>query len=134
MEVMKHFILTASLVLSSTVYAAKPACPDSINTKQSLKNKVQEWLEFRSEDGTILKSIEFYDGNPFKKIHLAPDNAEKGASEQVWTFQKNQEIWQLCRYTNTNITLTKQMPAGLKTCTVKNSATVSPKVDDVTCK
>ena len=126
-------ILIFTLLLSSSIFASEEPCPNKLETKQSIVKNISGWNIFQdSNDQHILRMVDFYSGNPKKMAQLAPDNADN-MKDPVWTFGLNDEIWQVCRYTNTKISLTKKLNAGLKSCRVKHNKQISQQIDSISC-
>lgn len=127
-------ILILSLMCFSIgIFASEEPCPKKIDTKQSIVKNVSGWNVFQDPNNLhILRIVDFYTGNPKKMALLAPDN-EDSLHDPVWTFAANDEIWQVCRYTNTKISLTRKLGAGLKSCAVKYNKQVSSRIDSITC-
>jgi len=132
---MKSIIIVLLFLLAVECFASEFSCPTKqVKTKQSIVQQSSGWKVFQDpNDIHILKSVDFYDGTPKKMIQLAPDNADSG-QDPVWSFGQKHEIWQVCRYTNTKVSLTKKLSPGLKSCAVKYSKSVSPQIDSIDCK
>ncbi|HTL12638.1 MAG TPA: STY0301 family protein [Bdellovibrionota bacterium] len=131
-----NVLLTCALACWATAAAARPSvdCPDRIETAQSLKSAVSPWQTFEDPNTVnYLSMVDYYDGEPKGMAQLVPDN-EDSLHDPVWTFSGDREIWQVCRYTNTQVSLTKKLPKGIKKCSVKYSKEKPPEVASIVCK
>jgi hypothetical protein len=130
---MNIIIFIIPLLFSNSIFASEEPCPKKVSTKQTIVKNISGWSIFQdSNDIHILRMVDFYSGNPKKMAQLAPDNKDS-LNDPVWTFGENDEIWQVCRYTNTKISLTRKLKAGLKSCAVKYNKQVSPQIDSIIC-
>jgi len=131
------YLTTFSLLFLAGGALAYP-CPDRLKTTQTPAEKVAGWEPLTdSPSQSLLEMVDFYDGPPSEKAQLIPDNGDS-KHDPVWTFtphegQKATEIWQVCGYTNTTVSLTRKLPTGTKKCRVKTSKKVSPQIDSITC-
>lgn len=120
-------------MLSLNLFAKESPCPQKMESNQVIAKNISGWKTFQdSNDIHILKSVDFYDGNPKEMAQLAPDNADS-KNDPAWTFGSKSEIWQVCRYTNTKISLTKNLGRNLKNCSVKFNKNITPQVDSINC-
>lgn len=116
-----RFFLTL-VFLSSSAFARDLNCPPAIEvTKQSLKQRIQGWQPFY-EQNTIynLDGIDLYDGKPEEMAALKPDNQDSEDSFSEWQLYNNSERYYfiVCRYKNTSVQLTRQVPLEAKKCRV----------------
>jgi hypothetical protein len=130
------------VICACAAQAAESPCPMKIETGQELAQIPKGWELFSDPNGKhVLSAVSFYEGHPKEMADLAPDN--EGAADgtpRVWTFpqgksgKKGAAIWQVCRYTNTRLTLTRKIEADTKSCRVKTSKDVTPEVLSITCQ
>lgn len=116
--------------------AASPAweCPKTLKTLQSLRDVPAGWQPFLDTTNTRhhLEQVAFYDGSPKDLAMLKPDNGDSDELP-VWTFTRSggRAIWQVCVYTQTAVSLARQVPDKITRCRVDR-----PKPQDdlvVTC-
>ncbi len=103
---MKHFVLSATLLLSTSVLAkeAYRGCP-------------------AKQDTHGLSSISFYDGDPSGDAQLAPDNTDEGNARTLhYVFdQKNAEtqgVYQVCEYRASTKKIVTKLPVDIRRCEV----------------
>lgn len=131
---MKTISFLILCIFAIRVSAKELPCPPKLETNQVLAKNISSWKTFQdSNDVHILQSVDFYDGDPKEMAQLAPDNADS-KNDPVWTFGVKSEIWQVCRYTNTKISLTKNLGRSFKSCAVKFNKKIDSQVDSISCK
>lgn len=127
---------TTFIILSLVAFnisAKEYACPPKLETNQVIAKNISGWKTFLdSNDINILESVDFYNGNPSEMAQMMPDNADS-KKDPVWTFGAKREIWQVCRYTNTKISLSKNLGSRLKKCAVKFNKQIDPQIDSISC-
>ncbi|MES2942705.1 MAG: STY0301 family protein [Pseudomonadota bacterium] len=124
-------------------------CPQQITTRQSLHEAVTGWSAStekpfsasRQKDSGYsehnLDSVGFSDGPPEEQVSLAPERESpsvKGQWTSTWTFQKSEKVWFSCNYRKTSVILSRQLPAGLRSCAVRYNQNAGIAVELVTCK
>ena len=96
-------------------------CPKTFKTIQSLRDVPAGWQPFIDTTNTRhrLDAVAFYDGSPKDLATLKPDNGDSN-EPPVWTFTRSggRAIWQVCGYTQTAVTLARQLPDTIKGCHV----------------
>ena len=133
---MKPPVTLLAIFLSAASFAHP--CPDRLETHQTLKKQIIGWEPFFDPNALqLLESVDFYDGPPKQMAQLVPDNSDS-KNDPSWTFapregQKAADIWQVCRYTNTKVSLERRLPPGTKKCSITYSKTVTPHVDAIVC-
>lgn len=126
-------LLFLTLFFSFSLLAAEHPCPNKIKTVQSLGQQLKGWKKHQdSSMVNVLRAVDYYDGPPAEGAQLVPDNGDS-LKDPKWTFSQK-EIWQVCLYTNTTMTLTKKLPKGTKSCQVIFNKEVSPQIDSITCQ
>lgn len=154
---MKFFALAVALLLPIAAKAAGSTvgalvCPETIKTRQSLLEAVSGWSGTQEHSGISkglnnaaysehkLAQVYFSFGppeGPAWPAWLAPDRstpAIKGRWRSTWKFQRSDEIWFSCRYRGTTVLLSRQIAAGLKSCSVKYSQNQETTVENVSCQ
>lgn len=125
------------------------SCPQQITTRQSLHDAVPGWKPStekpfsasRQKDTGYsehnLDSVAFSEGPPEDQVTLAPDRESptvKGQWTSTWSFQKSESIWFSCSYRKTAVVLSRQLPAGLRSCVVRYNKNAGIAVELVSCK
>jgi hypothetical protein len=126
---------TAALLLIALaalpVSAADLACPTA--------PPFHPWKGFRLEtsqiralkDGELPKSlgaveaVSVFDGSPTEMADLVPDNPEAfGKAPQIWTLPTDtkRSVWVVCRYKKSTVAFGKELPPGVRTCSVEGGA------------
>jgi hypothetical protein len=125
-------LLTAAPLLialvSSPASAAELTCPAT--------PPFHDWKGFRVEpskirplkDGELPKplgaveAVSVFDGSPTEMADLVPDNPEAfGKAPQVWTLPTDtkRSVWVVCRYKKSAVAFGKELPPGVRTCSVE---------------
>jgi len=88
----------------------------------------------------ILAGVTFFSGPPEEKASLVYDNWKKrdGLAYAVWNFHDStHRIWLSCRYANTDVVLTKELPEKISQCNViynpKTQVAGLPEIRNMTC-
>lgn len=125
------------------------SCPAQITTKQSLHEAVAGWKPSvekpfsasRQKDTGYsehnLDAVGFSEGPPEEQVLLAPDKESptvKGLWTSTWNFQKSESVWLSCNYRKTAVVLSRQLPAGLRSCAVRYNKSAGIAVEWVRCK
>jgi hypothetical protein len=111
----------AACVRASAAAPGQAECPAEIRTGQELKSDAKDWDVFidTANERHPLSGVSYYDGPPRELAQLAPDRSDKRGDS--WTFparEKGRSIWQVCRYSDTSIQLSRKIPDRIKTCRV----------------
>jgi hypothetical protein len=97
-------------------------CPASLAVEQTLSQPPATWTVAHAPGQCRLASITFYDGPPQDMASLVYDKRTTHATtwEAIWHFAPHAQggYWVSCTYEHTDITLTKQLPAGVTQCVV----------------
>jgi hypothetical protein len=125
-------LLTVNLLLialaRSPASAAELTCPTA--------PPFHDWKGFRLETSQIralrdaelpkslgsVEAVSVFDGSPTEMADLVPDNPEAfGKAPQVWTLPTDtkRSVWVVCRYKKSTVALGKELPAGVRTCSVE---------------
>ena len=139
---MRIILCLTMLAAAFTVSAADVIrCPPTIGVKQQLAAQVPGWSIASEGLPRQLAGLTFFDGKPEEKASLAPDKqvGVKGKTVASWTFGvSGRPIWAACRYSSTDIVLTRELPKNIRTCAVTYSKTETiaglPVIEKVDCK
>ena len=139
---MRTIFCLAMLGAASTASAADIIrCPLTIDVKQQPASPVPGWSIASEELPHQLAGLTFFDGKPAEKASLAPDKQVgiKGKTVVSWTFGASRRpIWVACRYSLTDIVLTRELPKNIRTCAITYSTTETiaglPVIEKVDCK
>jgi hypothetical protein len=102
-------------LLSNVVYAQEFKCPEQIETQQSLNQEKAGFDQYIQEYPHHLSTVGFTEGHP-DDLALIKPNAEGPNGEPKYEFFTSRDIWMLCYYDNTKVTLIKNIGKP-KTCT-----------------
>jgi hypothetical protein len=104
-------------VLYPHISSADPfTCPQHIETQQSLSQEQDGFDQYSRVLANDLLAVGFTDGHPDEKRLIKPD-AEGPNGEPKYEFFTSRDIWMLCYYSNTEVTLMKNI-GPQKRCTV----------------
>ena len=124
---MGKIVIAAGLILIAGVGVAgaeTPQCPGEISARQELASPHEGWREQRRNGLHLNAHITLYDGVPAEQASLVPDQTRqvKGREISTWNFGNlsTRRIWIECHYAGTSISLTRELPAGTKTCSVSS--------------
>lgn len=105
--------------------AVEVQCPASIAIKETLdQTPPDKWAVRADTSIRYLAGATFFDGNPDQQRSLAPSrdlfSPGKGKDKlAIWQFaRRDVPIWLSCRYQDTGISLTKELPNTFKECRV----------------
>lgn len=121
-------LAAASAVAEESVVAYR--CPPRITTAQTLAAPVPEWrpsvdYSFAAAGKTAhtsehpLDSVMFFEGQPEDGASLVPDNENEATGnvwDARWDFTRSETIWFACTYRQTTVLLSRQLPAGIRSC------------------
>jgi hypothetical protein len=99
--------------------AADLSCPKAIETTQKLGAPQKGWTEGTDKLPTELSGIAVFDGPPEQMADLIPDEGPKTADtvSDTWDLPPSERgYWVTCRYGNTTVTLTRQLPKSVTRC------------------
>jgi len=99
--------------------AADLSCPMAIEVTQKLAAPQKGWTEGADKLPIELSGIAVFDGPPSEMADLIPDEGPKTADtvSDTWDLPPSDRgYWLTCRYGNTNVTLTRQLPKSVKRC------------------
>ncbi|BCB22411.1 hypothetical protein OCUBac02_53050 (plasmid) [Bosea sp. ANAM02] len=121
------FAAGLSLIAAGSAIAA-PQCPAELTTRQELSSVHQGWKEQQVMSPHRHARITFFDGPPAEQASLAPDETRSvnGREVSTWRFGRSstRAIWIECGYAGTSISLSQELPAETKSCSI----TFDPKV------
>jgi hypothetical protein len=116
-----------------------PPCPESVQIDEKLSAPVVGWTVGRSSEPHRLAGITLFDGKPALGASLVGDDQAGHASSSVttWALAKRKEYWLSCSYAGTNVTLTREIPSALRSCSAvySNSVRIAglPELTRFTC-
>jgi hypothetical protein len=141
------FALCLSVVMPMVAAGSKDVefdCPESIQTRQSLVGKMKAWEAGPGGSGKqgisqhYLEGVQFSNGPPGERVFLAPDNEHESSDAKRWTarwpMQAGDKLWLTCRYRQTTVTVTRQLPSGFRRCLVKYDTTKAIEIRRVWCE
>ncbi|WP_147375810.1 STY0301 family protein [Noviherbaspirillum cavernae] len=136
------FVLFYSLLFPAASFGAtnlKNVCPARIETSQSPRKIPEGWTPVLEGGPSILTNAGFYDGHPEQLAELAPSKSKSTRRELVndWSFSTahNGSIWIKCIYSNTGLSLARQLDKDISSCSISYDARHAPfSIADITCK
>lgn len=99
--------------------AADVGCPMTIAVTQKLAAPSSGWTEGLSQLPTDLAGISVFEGPPEDMADLVPDESPKTPNtvSDIWELPPSERgYWLTCRYANTTVTLTRQLPKSVTHC------------------
>jgi len=110
----------AQLATTQTINGAIPADWSSIARTASAVREVKPGAN--DSDNAPAVSVSVFDGPPVDMADLVPD--DPNARVVRWTFAKNRtrDIYIVCHYADTRISLTRKAPAEITMCQLADTA------------
>jgi|SRR5579862_4444453 len=121
-------------------FAEEIRCPETISVKQSLAKQESGWKESTSDMPNRLSGVTFLDGPPEQKASLVNEEESVANGKQLatWRFGTQSQIWLSCRYSGTNVVLSRALPKGTSSCSVtynpRQTIAGLPLIEKVECK
>jgi hypothetical protein len=134
-------VVIATLLLACSALAQQTYCPDSISVIQSITKTPDGWTASQDKLPTTLSAVTFFSGPPEEQASLVYDKWTKrnGLADAVWHFTPTASpaIWMSCRYSSTQIVLSKRLPARITDCTVTYDPNITvsgnPQIRGIAC-
>lgn len=134
-------ILVATVVSKMGHTADQVQCPAKIEVKEQIAAAVAGWTPASDDLPHRFAGLTFFDGKPGEKASLAPDSESKANGKLVstWKFVSGDRgLWVACHYAGTAVTLTRELPASVRACTVtfnpRQSVGGLPLIEKIDCK
>ena len=121
-------------------FAEEVHCPETISVKQSLAKPEQGWNESTSDMPNRLAGVTFLDGPPEQKASLVNEGERvvKGKQISTWRFDSQSQIWLSCRYSGSNIVLSRALTRGTTVCSVtynpRQTIAGLPSIEKIECR
>ena len=121
-------------------FAEEVHCPETISVKQSLIKPEQGWKESTSDLPNRLAGVTFLDGPPEQEASLVNEGESfvKGKQIATWRFGSRSQIWLSCRYSGSNIVLSRALTEGTSVCSVtynpRQTIAGLPLIEKIECK
>jgi hypothetical protein len=143
---MKNILIALVLMLTfftaSRLFAEQLVCPDTVTVQESVTGAPEGWTPVSDGIPHPLKGVAFFNGQPEKKVGLAPDKETKkgGYLFSVWTFDAEtaKNLWISCAYGRTAMTFARPVNRAYSQCTVKSDLGITvdgaPSLVSVECK
>lgn len=120
------FALLAIWSLPNLAIGGPLDCPQPITIQESLGQTVPiGWTQHDDASPRYLGGVTFFDGDPSQNRSIAPTHDLRSGRDHVavWSFGSSGEpVWLNCRYLDTGISLSKQIPTAYKECRVTYGA------------
>jgi hypothetical protein len=110
----------AGLALAGRARAEAPICPPSIVVSETLRAVPDGWKAVTGDGLRRLDNVSVSQG-PFEHLAaLAPEDRETGkhTSEAIWAVHTGEELWLVCHYANSNVTVTRKLDPDIRKCVV----------------
>ncbi len=120
---------------------ADVGCPASVSVRQAATAPAG-WAVDYDKKANDLTMVTFFEGPPAELASLVYDEqtSKGGEIRAVWRFPPGSKgIWMSCAYDGTRAVLSRQLPASVRTCTVRyDKATASssglPSIKGIECR
>lgn len=122
---MKLLILTIIISLPSLTFSAEYICPHKIESSQTATSNESGWTLWPEKLNNLqtISNISVYSGHPNDGAALVPTNESEENGNLIWSFNgEKYRIWMSCVYNQTYLRYVKQLPAGIKKCTLLKSS------------
>jgi uncharacterized protein (AIM24 family) len=127
-----------ALPLLALLALAEPvsfSCPETLTVKPSAVTAPDGFEVFLdSNEAVYLEQVHFYRDHPSKMMQLKPESRSSAVRNvRKWdvTGDKGQ-LFLVCRYASTQVSLAKPIPKNLRRCTVRSTRR-NPGVFDIKC-
>jgi len=111
-------LLTLVACLPSAVLA-DVGCPMKVEVRQALAAPQPGWTAGLDKLPTEAAGVSVFEGLPEEMADLVPDDGKDAADTRsdIWNLpQSDRGYWLVCRYSNTTVTLARQLPATVTRC------------------
>lgn len=125
------------------VHASDPVqCPARLRVRQQIEAPIPGWSAVVDQLPNLLAGITFFDGKPEDKASLAPDkqSRQNGKDVAVWNFgtDTSRPVYVACRYASTAVTLQRELPKEVRSCTItfnpRETIAGLPVIEKIDCK
>ena len=127
---LKYIITAITSVIGNLVYASDyQQCPLDLRVTQTAQISSSEWKIFNSNGKHPYVGVSFSEGEPDKKVILAPGKEKKvkGGTLAIWDFSPSDEgYWVSCLYAETSATVAKKLPPNVQSCEAEYDVRSSP--------
>jgi hypothetical protein len=136
-------LLCGLLIQAGYVHAKDPVqCPPQLQVRQQLDAPVPGWSAAVDKLPNLLAGLTFFDGKPEDNASLAPDRQarQNGKDVVVWNFgtDTSRPVYVACRYAWTTITLQRELPKEVRSCTItynpRQTIAGLPAIEKIDCK
>ena len=111
-------LLTLGACLPSPVLA-DVGCPMKVEVKQALATPQSGWTAGLDKLPTEAAGVSVFEGPPEELADLVPDDGKDAADTRsdIWNLPQSDRGYRLvCRYANTTVILSRQLPATVSRC------------------
>ena len=111
-------LLTLVACVPSAVLA-DVGCPMKVEVKQALAAPPSGWIAGFDKLPTEAAGASVFEGPPEELADLVPDDSKDGADTRsdIWNLpHSDRGYWLVCRYSNTTVILSRQLPAIVTRC------------------
>jgi hypothetical protein len=137
-------ILLSGLLIEPGYLHAKDLvqCPAQLQVRQQIGAPVPGWSAAVDKLPNLLAGLTFFDGKPEDNASLAPDKQtrQNGKDVAVWNFgaDTNRPVYVACRYAWTTVTLQRELPKEVRSCTItynpRQTVAGLPVIEKIDCK
>ncbi len=108
-----------TLLLAPTLALADVGCPQAVTVTQALAMPQSGWTAGLDKLPTEVAGVSVFEGPPEEMADLVPDDGKDAADTRsdIWNLpQSDRGYWLICRYSNTTVILSRQLPATVTRC------------------
>jgi hypothetical protein len=115
----KKSVALFSLLFAKSLFAADLQCPYTLVVTETAKAQTN-WNVTQQTSAKTLQGWTIYEGKLGDTTSsMAPEESEHQQSlTQHWTFQADRNYWIQCRYTDSTLTLSRDIPHSVKRCQI----------------
>jgi hypothetical protein len=127
---LKCIIIAITSLIGNLAYASDyQQCPLNLLVNQTVQNASSDWKIFNSYEKHPYVGVSFSEGEPDKKVILAPGKEKKvkGGTLAIWDFSPSDEgYWVSCLYAETSATVAQKLPPNVQSCEAEYDVRSSP--------
>ena len=116
------------LALTTLISSLTFSCPPAITTQQQVaESGPAGWKAVARDSGgnpvslvqNALERLSLFDGEPGELADLKPDNGDSEHEAAYWSQLDGSQLYLVCHYRGTEVTLQQPLPAAIASCQVK---------------
>ena len=114
-----HGLAVALVACLPSPVLADVGCPMKVEVKQALATPQSGWTAGLDKLPTEAAGVSVFEGPPEELADLVPDDGKDAADTRsdIWNLPQSDRGYRLvCRYANTTVILSRQLPATVSRC------------------